>query len=112
MQYSEAAAKNPPLDMEKWRSIIDGWNSSQENQKDYCHRLGISFNTFSYAKGRLHPKNKIKSKFIPVTLGNLESSRSHTPNLLILENPRGFKLHISSSLSSEQLSNILKLSGW
>lgn len=112
MQFSEATAKNAPLDMEKWRIIIDDWNSSQENQKDYCHRLGINLNTFTYVRGRLHPKNKIKSKFIPVTLGHIENSKNHSPNLLTLESPRGFKLHISPLLSLEQLSNIFKLSGW
>ena len=32
-------AKNAPLDMDKWRKIIGGWNKSEENQKAYCQRL-------------------------------------------------------------------------
>jgi hypothetical protein len=116
MQFSEpsniSAAKNLPLDMKKWRSVIEEWDSSKENQKDYCHRLGVSLNTFTYVRGKLLQKNKIKSKFIPVTLGHIEETKNHSQNLLTLENPRGFKLHISPSLSLEQLSKIFKLSGW
>jgi len=116
MQFSESSntlpAKNTPLDMAKWHSIIDEWDSSKENQKDYCHRLGINLNTFTYVRGKLLQKNKIKSKFIPVTLGYTEEPKNHSQNLLTLESPRGFKLHISPSLSLEQLSKIFKLSGW
>ena len=45
-------AKNAPLDMDKWREIIGGWNKSEENQKAYCQRLGVNLNTFSYARSK------------------------------------------------------------
>mgnify|MGYP001795620002 CR=1 FL=1 len=116
MQFSESnnttTPKNPPLDMDKWRRIIHEWDSNKENQKDYCQRLGVNLNTFTYIRGKLTQKNKAKSKFIPITLGQIEEPKNNMQNLLTLESPRGFKLHISPSLSLEQLTKIFKLSGW
>lgn len=58
-------AKITLFDMSKWREIIDAWTTSGENQKDYCERLGVSINTFSYARSKLQQQNKAKTQFIP-----------------------------------------------
>ncbi len=47
------SAKNTPIDMDKWREVVEAWKKSGENQKAYCQRLGISLNTFSYARSKL-----------------------------------------------------------
>lgn len=46
-------AKSLPLDMERWREIVIGWDKSGETQQAYCQRLGVSLNTFSYARSKL-----------------------------------------------------------
>jgi hypothetical protein len=57
-------------------------------------------------------KNVVKPKFIPITLSRFEEQKNQHSNLLTLENSGGLKLHISPSLSLEQLIKIFKLSGW
>lgn len=66
------SAKNAPLDMNKWREIVEAWNKSGENQKTYCERLGISLNTFSYVRSKLLQQNKSHTQFIPLTIKNNE----------------------------------------
>jgi hypothetical protein len=36
------SSKGTPIDMNKWRKIIDEWSRSGENQKAFCDRLGVS----------------------------------------------------------------------
>ena len=60
--------KNAPLDMDKWRDIINDWKQSGENQKSYCDRLEISLNAFSYARAKLLQKEKSKTHFVPATV--------------------------------------------
>jgi hypothetical protein len=98
--------------MEKWERIVSAWDAGEEHQKAYCQRLGININTFSYVRGKLLKKDKVKSKFIPITLNRIDEAKKEAPPYIILENPRGFKLHISPTLSLEQLSKIFQLSGW
>lgn len=106
------SAKIIPLDMEKWREIVDCWNTSGESQKAYCQRLGISFNTFSYVRSKLILQNKPKVQFAPFTINNKEIEKATSQTAIVLENPDGYKLHISASLSLEQLTKLFKLSGW
>jgi hypothetical protein len=118
MQSSESqnppVLKNPALDMEKWRSLVNAWDASKENQKDYCQRLGISLNTFTYVRGKLikQDKNTAQPPFVPITLSRFEEQNNPRATTLLLENPNGLKLHISLSLSLEQLIKIFKLAGW
>jgi len=105
-------AKNTPLDMDKWREIIEGWNESSQSQKAYCQRLGVNLNTFSYARSKLLQKEKPKTQFIPVTIKSNNEEKLSVSSLIILENPHGYKLHLSASLSLEQLAKLFKLSGW
>ena len=105
-------AKNTPLDMDKWREIIEGWNESSQSQKAYCQRLGVNLNTFSYARSKLLQKGKSKTQFIPVTIKSNNEEKLSVSSLIILENPHGYKLHLSASLSLEQLAKLFKLSGW
>ena len=116
MEFSEfqqePLPKNTPIDMEKWRSIIDGCDPDKENQKKYCLRLGINLNTFTYIRGKLSKKSKkSQSNFIPVTLNRFTDQKSQTTYDLTLENSQGFKLHFSSLLSLDQLTKIFKLFG-
>jgi hypothetical protein len=104
--------KNTPLDREKWCGIVNAWDANKESQKAYCRRLGISSHTFSYVRGKLIKKNSVQSPFIPVTVSKFEEKNLPESMLLTLEHPRGFKLHLSPSLSLEQLAKILTLSGW
>jgi predicted enzyme involved in methoxymalonyl-ACP biosynthesis len=104
--------KNTALDRDKWRALVEGWDSSTENQKNYCKRLGISLNTFTYVRGKLLPKENVNSKFIPVVISPPEKSIKQKEHCLTLESKRGLMLHISPTLSVEQLSKILTLCGW
>ena len=105
------ATKNLPLDMNKWREIIKEWNKSGENQKTYCQRLGLNLNTFIYARSKLRePKQSKKPQFVSLTVKNDEEKLSASS--IILENPRGYKLYLSASLSLDQLMKVFKLSGW
>lgn len=100
------------LDINKWRSLVEGWDGAKENQKSYCKRLGISLNTFSYVRGKLKQKAKVNSAFIPVLVSPSEKPIEQDSHLLTLENRKGLKLHISPTLSIENLVKILKLCGW
>lgn len=104
--------KSTPLDMVKWREIVEGWDTSGENQKAYCERLGVSLNTFSYARSKLQQQSKPKTQFIPLTIKSNIEEKALPPSVIVLENPHGYKLHLSASLSLEQLTKIFKLSGW
>lgn len=107
------SAKNTPLDMNKWRKIIDEWTISGENQKAYCERLGVNLNTFVYARGKLQQKNnKLKNPFIPLTIKSSDAENILAPSIIVLENSQGYKLHFSATLSLEQLTKIFKLAGW
>jgi len=107
------AAKNFLLDMERWREIVDAWGKSGESQKNYCQRIGVSLNTFTYARGKLSQKKKEKTLFAPVTLkGNHEEKALLPSSVLTLETPQGYKLHFPAALSLEQLAKLFQLSGW
>lgn len=106
------SAKNIPLDMDKWREIIEAWNKSGESQKTYCLRLGFSINTFTYARSKLLQQDKPKTQFVPLTIKNNSEEKILPPSAIVLENPLGYKLHLSASLSIEQLAKLFKLSGW
>lgn len=116
MLFSEN--KNPnqikaePLDMEKWRVIIAEWEVSQESQKNYCARLGININTFAYARSKLSQNKKSKPTFIPIALKQTTDQTYQKDDIIIIENPEGFKLHVSSALSLDRLAKIFKLCGW
>ena len=110
--HNPAPTKTVSLDMEKWRAIMSDWESSQESQKQYCERLGINLNTFTYARSKLIKAKKLKSAFIPVTLVQSESQKLSTMDTVIIENPQGLKLHLSSDLSLERLTKLFKLCGW
>ncbi len=100
------------LDMDRWREIISAWEKSGENQKAYCDRLELSLNTFSYARSKLLQQNKPKSQFIPLTIKNNSEEKTLTQSVIVLENTQGYKLHFSASLSLEQLTKLLRVSGW
>src|SRR5579862_8073730 len=104
------SATNAPLDMNKWREIIEAWNESNENQKDYCQRLGVNLNTFTYVRSKLLQQEKSKSHFIPLTIKSNKEETVFSSSMITLENPHGYKLHLSASLSSEQLAKLFKLS--
>lgn len=105
-------AKNAPLDMNKWREIIEAWNKTVETQQAYCERVGVSLNTFSYARSKLLQQTKPKVQFLPITVKNNDKDPVFSSSTITLENPRGYKLHLSASLSLEQLGKLFKLSGW
>lgn len=110
-----SAVKFQPLDMVRWREIVEAWNGNIETQQAYCKRLGISLNTFSYARSKLQQQTKPKNHFIPIALKSSEektNSYSASHSAIVIENPRGYKLHLSVSLSSEQLAKLFKISGW
>lgn len=106
MPHNLPFQKNLPLDMDKWRAIISDWDSNKESQKKYCERLGINLSTFTYARGKLNQVKKIKSAFIPITLTQTETHNYSATDTVIIENPQGFKLHVSSALSLDRLAKI------
>jgi hypothetical protein len=104
------SAKKPLLDMERWRKIVDAWDGKIETQSAYCQRLGISLNSFSYARSKLQHKSKSKLHFVPL---NVKSSKvENFSTIILLENPSGYRLHIPVSLSADQLKKIFNISGW
>ncbi|MEO9205766.1 MAG: hypothetical protein ABI296_08670 [Gammaproteobacteria bacterium] len=106
------SAKSTPLDMDKWREIIEAWNKSGESQKAYCDRLEISFNTFTYARTKFLQQDNPKTQFIPLTVKSNSEEKLLPLSSITLENPYGYKLHLPASLSLEQLTKLFKLSGW
>lgn len=104
--------KNTPLDMNKWREIIEAWDASCETQKAYCERLGVNLNTFTYARSKLLQKGNSKTQFIPLTIKSNNDEHLLLSSVIVLENPLGYKLHLPASLSLEQLAKLFKLSGW
>lgn len=107
------STKNTSLDMDKWRKIIEAWNKSGESQKTYCLRLGLSFNTFTYARSKLLQQDNPETQFVPLTVKcSSEEEKTLLQSAIVLENPHGYKLHFSASLSLEQFAELFKLSGW
>jgi hypothetical protein len=106
-------AKNA-LDMEKWREIMDAWSKGDESQKLYCQRIGISLNTFTYARAKLSQREKKNTHFSPVMLKEVQEEKIVLPSsiIIILENPQGYKLHFPAALSLDQLAKLFQLSGW
>lgn len=105
-------AKSTPLNMEKWREIVAGWDKHGETQQAYCQRLGVSLNTFSYVRSKLFQQDKPKNQFIPLKIKNTDEEKTFSPSMIVLENPHGYKLHLPASLSLDQLAKLFKLSGW
>lgn len=103
--------KTWPLDTAKWREIIEDWIKSGEPQKKYCKRLGLSINTFYYMRNKLRHQSNPTPRFIPLTVKSNEE-KVLSSSLIILEDVRGYKLHLPASLSLEQLGKFFKLSGW
>lgn len=102
--------KNSSIDLTKWREIVNDWEQSGESQKIYCGRIGVSLNTFVYARNKLLQKPKTKTTFAPLVIKNNEEA--NIASQIVLENNRGYKLHFPVSLSAEQIAKLFKLSGW
>jgi hypothetical protein len=100
------------LDIEKWRLIILGWESSKESQKTYCEHLGINLNTFIYVRSKLTRSKQSKVTFVPVELNQSKDQRQWHTDTVVIEHPRGLKLYVSPDLSLERLTKIFKLCGW
>ncbi len=77
------SAKNTPLDMDRWREIIEAWNQSGESQKNYCQRLGLSFNSFTYARSKLLQQDKPETQFIPLTVRSNSEEKNNTRNRVL-----------------------------
>ena len=108
MQNQTTDNANP--DME-WNEIITAWSKSGESQKAYCDRVGLNLNKFTYERSKLLGENKKKNPFVPLTVKK-EIGDSSRLSTIVLENTRGFKLHLPMNLSLDQFANIFKLSGW
>lgn len=101
--------KQKNLNREEWAILIAEWQAGTESQKDFCERLNLNINTFTYIKGKLAKKNK-SAKFLPVKI--VKDTTTHQPILnVILENAKGIKLHINFA-SDETLIHLLKIVGW
>jgi len=79
------------------------------SKKEFCTRLKLNINTFTYVKGKLSTKDKQK-KFIPITVRQATSSKLLSN--IILENTKGMKLHIPINVTDEEVIHLLKLAGW
>lgn len=100
--------KKTLLDKEQWSKLITEWKNSTESQREFCKRLNLNINTFTYIKSKLEIKNKQK-KFIPLTI---RQNISPAPILnVILENAKGIKLHFTSTMD-DNLIQLLKIVGW
>ena len=102
--------RNKPkiINQEEWAKLISEWKNSAESQKEFCARLNLNINTFTYVKGKLSKKDKQK-KFIPITIRQ-ETCLKLKSNI-ILENDKGMKLHIPL-MAGEDMMSLLKLAGW
>lgn len=101
--------KSAPIDREKWATIIAEWEKSEESQKDFCKRLNLNINTFSYARSMMQIKEKSnKSKFVPVRIKQ-DALPMHSFEKMILENNRGIKIHLPVMVSEERLLMLLKI---
>ena len=101
--------KQKIINLEEWAKLISEWKSSTESQKEYCARLNLNINTFTYVKGKLSAK-AMQKKFIPITI------RQEIPpklvSTIILENSKGMKLHIPLASIDESIIHLLKIAGW
>ena len=104
------------LDKIKWLELIAEWEKSNESQKQFCDRLGINVNTFTYMRGKLLSSGKKlakNKKFIPVTIAKEEDKEKIIYlDVIILENRNGIKLHIPLSVPFDKVSHLLQLAGW
>ncbi len=97
------------INLEDWSKLVNEWKKGTESQKDFCARLNLNINSFTYAKAKLSTKDKQK-KFIPLTIHSDTPPKIHAN--IILENTKGMKLHIPVSLLNEETMHLLKMAGW
>lgn len=109
----ENSNHNAPLDTVKWEAIIADWESSKESQKAYCERKNLHFNTFTYMRGKFLAKDKKQNGtgFVAVKIKSEAKQISPLPTVTI-ENSKGIKVHIPSSMNESQLKSLLILLGW
>lgn len=93
----------------EWPKLISEWQNSGESQKEFCKRLNLNLNTFTYIKSKLSTKDK-KNKFIPITIRK-DISPNPMPNITI-ENLAGMKLQVSLAATDENIIRLLKIAGW
>ncbi len=101
--------KQKKINYEEWSNLIAEWKSSTESQIEFCARLNLNINTFTYVKNKLSLKNKQK-KFIPITIR--PEIRPQIFSNMILENSKGMKLHIPLAAIDESIIHLLKIAGW
>lgn len=107
MKFTEA-------DDQKWLNIIAEWEKTNESQKSFCARLGLSYYTFAYMRTKLFSPKKNENKkniFIPVAVTK-PSLSIHTKEFIIIENKNGIKLHVPLNLGENNLMLLLNLAGW
>lgn len=97
-------------------SIVEQWKNSNKSQRAISEELGISFHVFRYwvkkQKAEQLQKNIKKTKlaknktraFYPISL----SQSSHFEELQIIY-PNGVKINCPSSVTSNQLQELIKL---
>ena len=101
--------KATKINFEEWAKLIAEWKSSAESQTEFCTRLNLNINTFTYVKNKLSSKAKQQS-FIPITIR--QEIRPKLVSNMILENSKGMKLHIPLAATDESIIHLLKIVGW
>ena len=103
---------------EKWRLLIDEWQSSGEKASAFCRRKAVSASGFYHWKGKLLGKrDKCRiaalstNQFVPVSIESALPSNAVAKPQAILYYPNGCHLAIHSEISAKLLSALQKSLG-
>jgi len=96
------------LTNEQWRQLFTEWEQSNESQRIFCKRRGISHNSFCYQRSKLiYKKQKSASK--KFTRINYEKSGVSSEIKLLL--PNNIVLLLPSTIDASSLTEIFSTLG-
>ena len=81
----EEAPPPKELTRSQWYALIEEWQSSSLSQSDFCRQKTVSYNTFTYFRGKmLKERNSLpKTEFTPVAVPT--TNAHHAMNQLVIE---------------------------
>ena len=86
-----------------WLQQIDNKKKSQLSQAEYCRRVGLTENRFSYWRRKLQA-NQLAQKLIPITMTNTTVRSS---SYCTIEYPHGVKLRVEDKELLSMLPQLL-----
>jgi len=86
-----------------WLQQIESQKKSQLSQAEYCRRVGLTENRFSYWRRKLQD-NQLAQKLIPITMTNPPARNS---SYCTIEYPHGVKLRVEDKELLNMLPQLL-----